>query len=123
MPEVDLLAVAVATVAGFALSAVYYGTLGAGDPDGGALRPAQAVAELLRTAVLAAVVVGLVAATDADGVAGALALGLALWAGFPAVLWAGAVLHEAAPLRQAALHAGDWLLKVPLIAVLGVAIG
>ena len=45
-------------------------------------------------------------------------LGLALWIGFPFVLWAGAMLHESTPWRLAAIHAGDWLVKLLLIAVI-----
>ena len=42
-------------------------------------------------------------------------LGLALWIGFSVVLWIGAMIHERTPWRLAAMHAGDWLIK--LIAV------
>jgi hypothetical protein len=34
------------------------------------------------------------------------------------VLWAGALLHERAPAKLAAIHAGDWLLKLVAIAVI-----
>ena len=46
-------------------------------------------------------------------------LGLAamLWLGFPAVLLTGSMLWERTPLVTAALHAGDWLLKLVLVAV------
>lgn len=48
---------------------------------------------------------------------GGLLLGLALWAGFPLVLWIGAIVHERTPLRLAAIHAGHWLVKLPVVAV------
>ena len=45
-------------------------------------------------------------------------LGLALWIGFPVILLLGSVVHEKVPWRLAALHAGDWLVKLLLIAVI-----
>jgi hypothetical protein len=45
-------------------------------------------------------------------------LGLSLWIGLPVVLWVGAVMWERIPPRLAAIHAGDWLLKLLVIAVL-----
>jgi hypothetical protein len=56
-------------------------------------------------------------ATVAAFLSGGALLGLVLWVGFPLVLWTGAVIHEATPVRLAALHAGDWLLKLLLIGV------
>ena len=47
-----------------------------------------------------------------------LVLGLALWIGFPFVLWTGAMLHENTPWRLALIHGGDWLVKLPLVAVI-----
>jgi hypothetical protein len=41
-----------------------------------------------------------------------LALGTVLWLGFPVVVLAGSVFHEHVPVPLAALHAGDWLLKL-----------
>ena len=41
-----------------------------------------------------------------------------LWIGFPFVLWTGAVIHESTPVRLAAIHAGDWLVKLLLIGVI-----
>jgi hypothetical protein len=47
-----------------------------------------------------------------------LLLGLALWVGFPLVLWVGAVIHENVPPKLAVLHAGDWLLKLLAVSTL-----
>ncbi|MPZ92517.1 MAG: DUF1761 family protein [Actinobacteria bacterium] len=49
---------------------------------------------------------------------GAVQLGFALWIGFPIVLWAGAIMHEKVPSKLAAIPAGDWLLKLLVIAVI-----
>ena len=113
MPELDLLAVAAATVAAFVTGAVYYGALGAQLPsESQEMPPWKLAAELARCLVLAAVVAGLASQGGIDTVAGGLLLGVCLWVGFPVVLWAGAMLHEATPARLAALHAGDWLAKL-----------
>lgn len=51
---------------------------------------------------------------------GGLVLALVLWIGFPAVLWIGAIVHANTPWRVAAIHAGDWLVK---LLVLGAIVG
>lgn len=45
-------------------------------------------------------------------------LAAVLWAGFPLVLWTGAMLHERTPWKLVAIHAGDWLVKLLLIAAI-----
>jgi hypothetical protein len=47
--------------------------------------------------VLAAVVAGLASHGEIDEWSGGLLLGLALWIGFPFVLWTGAMIHEDTP--------------------------
>ena len=78
----------------------------------------QAAVELIRNLVVAAVVAGLAAGLDVGNWAGAVLLGLALWVAFPVVLLAGSVFHENVPWRLAAIHAGDWLVKLLVIAVI-----
>ncbi len=84
----------------------------------GSPSPRALAAELLRCLVLAAVVAGLAAQGEVEAWGGGALLGLALWVGFPFVLWTGAVLHEGTPVRLAVVHAGDWLLKLLLVAVI-----
>ena len=55
--------------------------------------------ELLRCLVLATVVAGLAAQGEIDEWTGGLLLGLALWIGFPLVLWTGALIHENTPME------------------------
>jgi hypothetical protein len=45
-------------------------------------------------------------------------LGVTLWAGFPLVLRAGSVMWDKVPPASAALHAGDWLLKLLISATI-----
>jgi hypothetical protein len=117
MPDVDVVAVLVAAVVAFVLSGVYYGVLGV---DGGRELPGWAVpaVELPRNLVLAAVVGGLAGAATVDTLGGGLLLGLALWVGFPLVLWTGAIAHEGTAWRLAAVHAGDWLVKLLAVSAL-----
>ena len=48
---------------------------------------------------------------------GAVRLGALVWV-FPAMILLGSVVHENVPLMLAAIHAGDWLVKLLLIAVI-----
>jgi hypothetical protein len=75
-------------------------------------------AELARCLLVAAVVAGLAAQAAIDDWAGGVLLGLALWIGLPLVLWTGAIIHEDTPWKLAAIHAGDWLAKLVLVAVI-----
>jgi hypothetical protein len=74
--------------------------------------------EIVRSLVLATVIAGLSKRLDLESLAGAALLGLTLWVGFPVVLLAGSVQWENVPWRLAALHAGDWLLKLLAIAAI-----
>ena len=126
MPDVNLLAVAAATVVAFVLSSAWYVALAdqlaavshAAAAAGDRVPPWTVAAELLRSLVAVTVVAGLAAQTGTDDWSGGLWLGLALWVGFPLVLWAGAMLHERAPWRLAAIHAGDWLVKLLVVTVI-----
>ena len=72
----------------------------------------------LRGLILAAVVAGLASQGEIDEWTGGLLLGLALWIGFPLVLWTGAMIWESTPWRLAAIHAGDWLVKLLVVGVI-----
>jgi hypothetical protein len=108
--------IAVATVAAFICGGAYYSVLG---PDSDATMPPWKLAvEVLRCLILAAVVAGLAVQGRIDTWTGGLVLGVALWIGFPLVLWIGAVIHENTPLRPAVIHGGDWLVKLLLVGVI-----
>ena len=125
MRDLNLFAMLVGTVVLFVIGAAYYATLGAqlaqvsdAAAAAGSMRPWQVAVEFLRCLILALVVAGLAAKADVDGLAEGLLLGLVLWIGFPFVLWTGAVVHERTPVKLAAIHAGDWLVKLLAVAVL-----
>lgn len=122
--DVNLLTVVAATVAGFIVSFAYYSLFGAqleeyGSAAAGASRPTTWLVpvELVRTLVVAAVVVGLAGAVGVTGLPQGVLLAVVLWVGFPAVLLTGSVYHERTPWRLAALHAGDWLVKLLVMGV------
>jgi hypothetical protein len=125
MPDIDLLAVLVAAIAALALSGAYYAVLGEQLAEvsdaaaaGGQTPPWKIAVELVRCLVIAAVVAGLASQGEIDEWTGGLVLGLALWIGFPVVLWSGAMIHENTPWKLAAIHAGDWLVKLVVVSVL-----
>lgn len=125
MVELNYLAILAATIAVFVVSSVYYVTLSGrlaqlspAYADATSPRPWELALELVRSLVVASVVAGLAATLDIRDVPGAALLAVALWIGFPVVLLAGAVLHENVPSRLAAIHAGDWLLKLLVIGLI-----
>ena len=116
------LVVLAAAVAGFSASGVYYtifqGPLAAARPDAAVVAspfPWTYAVEFVRTLVTAGVAAAVASVAEIDSWVGGLALSLALWVGFPLMLWVGALLHEGTGLRLAAIHAGDWLIKLALI--------
>lgn len=116
------LAIALAGVASFILSGVYYAVVPspvAADEQQPPKRSiaVQVVVELLRSGLVAALVAGLMTAATFSGVAAGVLLGLSLWV-LPLVLLAGSVFHEGTAVRTAAVHAGDWLLKLVAIGVI-----
>ena len=123
--ELNFLAIAVAAVAAFILSGVWYGVFGSqlaelhpAYADSGSPSAKDVVVELARNLVLALVLAWLVDQVGIDDWAQAALLGLALWLGIAVVLLAGSVYHEKVPVKLASIHAGDWLLKLVVIAII-----
>lgn len=124
MSNVNYWAVVVSVVAVFVLSSIYYSVLSkqlaaftSTDPD--AAMPVWKIPlELLRSLVVAYVLARLLALVGEFGVLGAVSVALLLWVGFPVVLLTGSMLHENVPWQLAALHGGDWLIKLVVIAVI-----
>lgn len=123
MSDVSVIAVLVATVVAFGISGAWYAVFGArlaavGSASDASMPAWKVGVELLRNVVLAAVVAGVASRADIEGVTDGLLLGLVLWLGFPLVLWIGAIIHESTHWRLAAIHGGDWLVKLLAVAAI-----
>ena len=122
MPEINYLAALVATVGAFVVSGIWYAVFGqalvqgqpASDPSP-KMAPWQIGVEVLRSAIVALAVAYLFATLRPDDWLAAAGFGIVLWLAFPAVLLLGSVVHEKVRTRVAAIHAGDWLVKLVVI--------
>jgi hypothetical protein len=131
MVHVNYLAVSVAAIAVFLLGWLWYSPLlfykpwmraRGMDPAAamaGAKMPAgKLVIELVRCIVLAYVVARLIALLGVSSWLGAVHFGFFMWIGFPVILLTGSVLWENIPVKVAAIHAGDWLVKLLVIPII-----
>jgi hypothetical protein len=122
---VIFLGILVATAVAFVISAVFYALVPPapaavpGSTTGNRPRPWQFAAEVVRSALVASLVAGLLRAAGWDGTVTGVRLGLALTV-LPVVLLAGSVVWERVPVRTANTHALDWLLK---LAAVGAVVG
>jgi hypothetical protein len=74
--------------------------------------------EFVRSLVVASVLAHFVVLLGAVGWMGAVQLGVWVWIGFPVMILVGSVQWENVPWKLAAIHAGDWLVKLLLMAVI-----
>lgn len=125
LSEISWAAVLAASLAAFVVSMVWYAVFGAkqaqlsgAEAAGQTPPPWKLAVEVLRSLTVATVVAGLAAVGDVKGVSEAVLMALALWAAFPLVLLTGSVVWENVPPALAAIHAGDWLAKLMVIAVI-----
>ena len=122
MIELNYFAIAVAAGAAFVAAGGYYAAVSRQmqklTSAPAEMPPWLLAMEIVKHFVVAAVVAGLVALIGITAWPGAVLLGLALWVGFPVILLLGSVVHERVPWRLAALHAGDWLVKLLLISLI-----
>lgn len=133
MGHVNYLAVLVAAVAAFVLGWLWYSPLlffkpwmrlRGLDPEA-AMKNAKMpggklVIEFARCFVLAWVIARLMGLLGVTSWLIAIHSGFMLWIGFPLILLTGSVLWDNVPWKVAAIHAGDWLVKllaIPLIVV------
>jgi hypothetical protein len=129
MLDIHYLRVVVAAVAAFVMSSVWYTAFGKArmellgqDPRAMAdMRKVPAwkkAAELVRELVIAYVVARFVVQLGVVEWRAALQLGVWLWFGFVFMILVGAVVWDNVPWKLTAIHAGDWLVKLPLMAVI-----
>jgi hypothetical protein len=119
------LGIAAAAVIAFVLSSVYYAVatplerqvVGEAALDRGRPKPWKVLTELLRTAIVASAFAWIAHRAGDLNVSQGVVLALIAWVGFPLVLLTGSVIWENVHPATAAMHAGDWLLKLLLIAV------
>ncbi|MGH8004384.1 MAG: DUF1761 domain-containing protein [Limisphaerales bacterium] len=122
--EINCWAIVVAAVAAFVTSFVWYmvfakelakvsTAIAEQKPE--AWKMLVEVARSLVLAFVIAYVIGLIADVNWKGAVG---IGILLWIGLSAVQWVGAILWENVPLKMAAIHAGDWLVKLVLISAI-----
>lgn len=76
------------------------------------------VVEFARCFILAYVIARLVALLGIASALGAVHFGLSVWIGFPVIVLTGSVLWENTSWKVAAIHAGDWLVKMLVISII-----
>ncbi len=124
--EINYMAVVVATIAAFVVSSVWYIVFGkererlTGTAPSAAERPPawKMLVEFVRSLIVAYVLAVLAGLVGVVGLSGAVQLGALLWIGFPVVLLVGSVIWENVPWKLAAIHAGDWLVKLLLVTII-----
>lgn len=80
--------------------------------------PRVIVLELTRNVILAMVISYLTSQLQISTLTDSILLALVLWIGFPGILLFGSVIHEKVPPKLAAIHAGDWLVKLLIMVLL-----
>jgi len=123
---INIGAVVACTVAAFILSSVWYMVFSKARATMLKLnleeerkpKPQNIALELLRTFVLALLFAIILSKQATNSLGESLQLGLLLWLAFPAILLSGSVMWDKVPARLAAIHAGDWLIKILLIAAI-----
>ena len=129
MLGMNYLAVVVTAVAAIATSSVWYIVFGKariellGKEPGASVdttkpQPARMAVEIVRTLVVTCVLAHFVVLLGITGWISAVKLGLWLWIGFPFMILVGSVLWDKVPWKLAAIHAGDWLVKLFVMAII-----
>jgi hypothetical protein len=122
--SMNYLGVVAAAAAAFVASGLWYSPLLLGNQyvrvrgaDAGVMAPGEILVELVRTLVVAYVFARFVMLLGVRDWKRALRVGLWVWIGFPTMILLGSVAHENVPLPLAAIHAGDWLVKSLIMAI------
>ena len=129
MLGINYLAIVVTSVAAIATSSVWYIVFGKariellGKEPGASVdttkpQPARMAVEIVRTLVVTCVLAHFVVLLGITGWISAVKLGLWLWIGFPFMILVGSVLWDKVPWKLAAIHAGDWLVKLLVMAII-----
>ncbi len=78
-------------------------------------RPGKILIEVVRNLVLALVSAYLILHLSITNLSGAVFFGMVAWIGFPLILLTGSILWKDVPWKLAAIHAGDWVVKLSLM--------
>jgi len=125
--RLNYLAVAVAAVAAFMGSSAWYSVFGQQlakvSPVFTELRaekPAawRILAVFAGSLILSFVVAYVIGLKEDVTWMGSVGIGCLLWFGLSAVQWASSMVWEKVPLTMAAIHAGDWLMKLLIISAI-----
>jgi hypothetical protein len=120
----NYLAIVVAAVAAFVGSFVWYIVFGQElakvSPAFAAQQPSawKMLAVFAGSLVLTIVVAYILGRINTVTWTGAVGIGFLLWLGLSAVQWVNSMVWENVPLKMAAIHAGDWLLKLIIISAI-----
>jgi len=127
MPKLNYWAVIVAAVVAFVGNSVWYVVFGNElakvSPvfaELQAQKPAawRMIAVFAGSLVLSFVVAYLIGLKEDVTLMGAVGIGCLLWLGLSAVQWMSSMVWEKVPLTMAAIHAGDWLVKLVVISAI-----
>jgi len=129
MLEIHYLHVVVTAVSAFVMSSIWYTVFGKArmallDQDPRATADMRKVpawkkaTELVRELVIAYVVARFVVQLGVADWKAAMQLGVWLWFGFVFMILVGAVVWDNVSWKLTAIHAGDWLVKLPLMTVI-----
>jgi hypothetical protein len=130
MVHINYLAIAVATILLFIISAVYYIVLNKKVMALRGIKPNKkgefensmtsdkVIVELLRTYILGLIIAYAIHYLLINNIIEAIYLAFWLWIGFPVILLVGSVIHEGYRKKLAAIHAGDWLVKLLIFTVI-----
>jgi hypothetical protein len=122
MMQFNYWAVILAAVSAFIASAIWYmvfakarASLSPAAATAGRPRPGQILIEFARNVLLTLVLAHIILRMDITTATGVALLAVLLWIGFPVILLTGSVMYEKVPWKLAAIHAGDWLIKLLLV--------
>ncbi len=126
MPGINFLAVVVAAVAAFVVSSVWYIVFGKELAKVSAAfaealqkpQPWKMLVVIVQSLVLALVLAYFIRLIGDVDWMGAVRVGVLLWIGLSAMQWVGSIMWEKVLWKMAAIHAGDWLVKLVVIAVI-----
>jgi hypothetical protein len=82
------------------------------------VQPWKILGEIVRTFIVTYVLARFVVLLGIVDWKSAVRLGLWLWFGFPFMILVGSVVWDRRPWKLAAIHTGDWLVKMLLMAVM-----